>query len=218
MLFQAFNTILYGLILLSLFLIDYILGNGFVDMFQKVFCKFACFVKRSVREEAKLGALITEDPINLPMLITEIIILSLTVAWLNKYKQKRGFDKLDELLRESKEALRQTNEFLEKWRLRRVPTYLDDEPQEIKPLKLEVPILHMAIVDTKGTTRSQPESGDAGDTFNIADSTLLSVTSLTDEDLESITEPASERLDDRIEFKSRYLWDVVEEDANNLDD
>lgn len=26
-------------------------------------------------------------------------------------------------------------------------SYLDEEPQEIKPLKLEVPILHMAIVD-----------------------------------------------------------------------
>lgn len=28
-------------------------------------------------------------------------------------------------------------------------TYLDDEPQEIKPLKLEVPILHMAIIDVR---------------------------------------------------------------------
>ncbi|RVE44139.1 hypothetical protein evm_011218 [Chilo suppressalis] len=62
------------------------------------------------------------------------------------------------------------------------------EPQEIKPLKLEVPILHMAIIDTLGTTRSQPERGDAGDTINITDSTLLSVTSLLDDrdDFESI--------------------------------
>lgn len=28
-------------------------------------------------------------------------------------------------------------------------TYLDDEPQEIKPLNLEVPILHMAIIDVR---------------------------------------------------------------------
>ncbi|XP_026735836.1 uncharacterized protein LOC113499523 isoform X2 [Trichoplusia ni] len=225
MLVEAFSAMLYGAVFLSLIVIDYILGHGFVDMFQKIFCKVACFVKKAVREEAKHAHMNAENPISLPVLFMEILVLSLTIAFLNKYKQFRSKDRIDDLLHESKEALRQTNEFLEKWRLRRVPTeysYLDDEPQEIKPLKLEVPILHMAIIDTLGTTRSQPERGDAGDTVNITDSTLLSVTSLLDDDLESLPEPISEeKIPDEtknIEFRNRCLWAVMEEDANNLDD
>uniref|UniRef100_A0A2A4JWE9 Uncharacterized protein n=1 Tax=Heliothis virescens TaxID=7102 RepID=A0A2A4JWE9_HELVI len=226
MLLEAFSAVLYGAVFLSLILIDYVLGHGFVDMFQKLFCKIACFVKKTVREEAKQAVIVPENPISLPVLFMEILVLSLTIAFLNKYKQFRSKDRIDDLLHESKEALRQTNEFLEKWRLRRVPTeysYLDDEPQEIKPLKLEVPILHMAIIDTLGTTRSQPERGDAGDTVNITDSTLLSVTSLLDDDLESIPDtPATEEKiieeTKNIEFRNRTLWDVMEEDANNLED
>ncbi|XP_038207468.1 uncharacterized protein LOC119829139 [Zerene cesonia] len=191
-------------------------------MFQKLLCKIVCFVKKSVREEGKLADITGyENVISVPFLITEIVFLGLTIAFLNKYKQIRSKDRLDELLQDSRDALQQTNEFLEKWRLRRVKTeysYLDEEPQEIKPYKLEVPILHMAIIDTLGTTRSRPERGDAGDTINITDSTLLSVTSLLDEDYEAIPEPISdERFDDSMEkciteFKNRYLWDVVEED------
>ncbi|XP_063832211.1 uncharacterized protein LOC135081449 isoform X1 [Ostrinia nubilalis] len=232
MLAQVYDTLVYGAIFLSLFFIDYILGNGFVDVSQKAFCKVACFIKRSIREEAKVAQLTSENPISVPVLFAEILALSLTIAILKKYKHIRGKDRMDELLQESRDALRQTNEFLEKWRLRRinwqVPTeysYLDDEPQEIKPLKLEVPILHMAIIDTLGTTRSQPERGDAGDTINITDSTLLSVTSLLDDELESSDsqdpvnangEKASENT--RVEFRNRYLWDVMEEDAANLED
>ncbi|XP_059046893.1 uncharacterized protein LOC131842369 [Achroia grisella] len=226
MFLQACNTVLYGVIVLSLILIDYILGNGLVEISQKMFCKFACFVKRSIREEVKQAAVISENPISLPVLFTEIIVLTLTIACLNKYKQNRGHDRLDELLHQSKEALRQTNEFLEKWRLRRINcqvpaeySYLDDEPQEIQPLKLEVPILHMAIVDTQGTARNQPESGDAGDTINITDSTLLSSTSLLDEDLDSIPDQTLDRIDEsrRVELRNRYLWNVTEEDANNVE-
>ncbi|KAJ0172360.1 hypothetical protein K1T71_012333 [Dendrolimus kikuchii] len=226
MVVKVFNTILYGAIFLSLFIVDYLLGNGLVDMSQKIFCKITCFVRRTLKEEAKKVAIAgIDNPINLTVLCTEIVVLSVTIAILNKYKKLRGNDRIDELLQESKEALKQTNEFLEKWRLRRinwqVPTeysYLDDEPQEIEPLKLEVPILHMAIVDTLGTTRSQPERGDAGDTINMTDSTLLSITSLVEDDYVSITEPASEeKMEDvpkNIEFRNRYLWDVMEEDAN----
>lgn len=29
-------------------------------------------------------------------------------------------------------------------------TYLDEDPQEIKPYEFEVPILHMAIIDVSG--------------------------------------------------------------------
>ncbi|CAH1635943.1 unnamed protein product [Spodoptera littoralis] len=226
MLVEACSAILYGAVFLSLILIDFILGHGFVDMFQKIFCKIACFVKKTVREEAKNVTVLPENPISLPVLFMEILVLSLTIAFLNKYKQFRSKDRIDDLLHESKEALRQTNEFLEKWRLRRVPTeysYLDEEPQEIKPLRLEVPILHMAIIDTLGTTRSQPERGDAGDTVNITDSTLLSVTSLLDEDLESIPEQrlSEEKIVEEtknIEFRNRTLWDVMEEDSNSLED
>ncbi|XP_028027840.1 uncharacterized protein LOC114241245 [Bombyx mandarina] len=251
MLVQTLSTLMYTFVFLSLFLVDYLLGNGFVDMFQTIFCKIACFVKKTLREEAKKTQLVgKENPISIPVIFIEILVLSLTIAFLNKYKKYRAKDRIDELLNESKEAIRQTNEFLEKWRLRRVsaplmtsrkypldsvsrlvPTdfsYLDEEPQEIKPLKLEVPILHMAIIDTLGTTRSLPESGDAGDTFNITDSTLLSVTSLLEDDLESIPDPIDDKLTDEsnhidmdnrfldrsksIEFNSRFLWDVVEED------
>ncbi|XP_026735837.1 uncharacterized protein LOC113499523 isoform X3 [Trichoplusia ni] len=194
MLVEAFSAMLYGAVFLSLIVIDYILGHGFVDMFQKIFCKVACFVKKAVREEAKHAHMNAENPISLPVLFMEILVLSLTIAFLNKYKQFRSKDRIDDLLHESKEALRQTNEFLEKWRLRR----------------------------TLGTTRSQPERGDAGDTVNITDSTLLSVTSLLDDDLESLPEPISEeKIPDEtknIEFRNRCLWAVMEEDANNLDD
>ncbi|KAJ8709043.1 hypothetical protein PYW07_008869 [Mythimna separata] len=247
MLIEAVSAVIYGTVFLSLILIDYVLGHGFVDMFQKVFCKVACFVKKTVREEAKQVVVLPENPISLPVLFMEILVLSLTIAFLNKYKQLRSKDRLDDLLHESKEALRQTNEFIEKWRLRRqVPTeysYLDEEPQEIKPLKIEVPILHMAIIDvvsnnrlthpetlpiedspTLGTTRSQPERGDAGDTVNIMDSTLLSVTSLLDDDLESVSDPPceekvpEEKESRHVEFSNRTLWDVMEEDVNTLED
>ncbi|RVE39923.1 hypothetical protein evm_015427, partial [Chilo suppressalis] len=108
------------------------------------------------------------------------------------------------------------------WQVPTEYSYLDEEPQEIKPLKLEVPILHMAIIDTLGTTRSQPERGDAGDTINITDSTLLSVTSLLDDadDFESIAASSHDgKADDtkNVEFRNRYLWDVMEEDGNMED-
>ncbi|CAK1545729.1 unnamed protein product [Leptosia nina] len=225
MLNEVFSVVVYSASFISLVLIDYLLGNGFVDMFQRLACKIICFIGREIRKQEKLDLSENDSVISLPFLLTEIALLVLSIAFLKKYKQMRFGDKIDELLKESREALRETNEFLEKWRLRRLNwqtasdyTYLDDEPQEIKPYKLEVPILHMAIIDTVGTMRSQPERGDAGDTINITDSTLLSVTSLLDDDIESIVAPASdEHIDESMEksiaeFKDRYLWDVVEED------
>ncbi|XP_049884508.1 uncharacterized protein LOC126379736 [Pectinophora gossypiella] len=219
---QIMRVTFYGTIFLSLFVIDYALGNGFVAMIQKIFCKFACFVKQSIRAEAKQIAQREDikNPISIPLLLMEIILLAFTIVFLNRYKYYRGKDRIDHLLQESKETLKQTNEFLEKWRMRRVPTertYLDEEPQEIKPLKLEVPILHMAIVDTRGTTRRQPERGDAGDAINYTDSALLSVSSLLDDDIDSFVEPIGDELDMNGELKNRYLWDVMEEDANMED-
>lgn len=59
--------------------------------------------------------------------------------------------------------------------------------------------------------------------MNITDSTLLSVTSLLDDDLESIPDqpPSEEKIIDEtknIEFRNRTLWDVMEEDTNSLED
>ncbi|CAH4034801.1 uncharacterized protein LOC123710832 isoform X1 [Pieris brassicae] len=216
---------LYSAGFFSLVIVDYLLGNGFVDMFERIACKIICFVRKTIREEEKLVTTSTDAVISIPFLLTEVLLLGFSIAFLNKYKQMRFGEKIDELLKDSRDALRETNEFIEKWRLRRLNwqsaneyTYLDEEPQEIKPYELEVPILHMAIIDTLGTTRSQPERGDAGDTINITDSTLLSVTSLLDDDYESVAEPTSdENINFTLEkslsdFKDRFLWDVMEED------
>ncbi|XP_026317762.1 uncharacterized protein LOC113228616 isoform X2 [Hyposmocoma kahamanoa] len=224
-----FNFVMYSVILFSLFVIDYALGNGLVDTMQKWFCNIVCFVRSALKEEDKHFAQVpgAEDKINLLVVIGEVIVLSVTMILLKKYKRRRGIDRIDQLLQESKEAIRQTNEFLEKWRLRRLNwylppdyTYLDEEPQEIKPLKLEVPVLHMAIIDTRGTARSQPESGDAGDSINFTDSALLSVSSIMDDDSEYMAEQgveekiSEETQPKNLEFQNRYLWDVMEEDSN----
>ncbi|XP_045519057.1 uncharacterized protein LOC123710832 isoform X3 [Pieris brassicae] len=206
---------LYSAGFFSLVIVDYLLGNGFVDMFERIACKIICFVRKTIREEEKLVTTSTDAVISIPFLLTEVLLLGFSIAFLNKYKQMRFGEKIDELLKDSRDALRETNEFIEKWRLRRLNwqsaneyTYLDEEPQEIKPYELE----------TLGTTRSQPERGDAGDTINITDSTLLSVTSLLDDDYESVAEPTSdENINFTLEkslsdFKDRFLWDVMEED------
>ncbi|XP_026317768.1 uncharacterized protein LOC113228616 isoform X3 [Hyposmocoma kahamanoa] len=214
-----FNFVMYSVILFSLFVIDYALGNGLVDTMQKWFCNIVCFVRSALKEEDKHFAQVpgAEDKINLLVVIGEVIVLSVTMILLKKYKRRRGIDRIDQLLQESKEAIRQTNEFLEKWRLRRLNwylppdyTYLDEEPQEIKPLKLE----------TRGTARSQPESGDAGDSINFTDSALLSVSSIMDDDSEYMAEQgveekiSEETQPKNLEFQNRYLWDVMEEDSN----
>lgn len=71
-------------------------------------------------------------------------------------------------------------------------------------------------LQTRGTSRKL-ERGDAGDTINFTDSTLLSVSSILDDDFDgSVSEYATEgdRMDDvkTVEFKNRSLWDVLEED------
>ncbi|XP_060806139.1 uncharacterized protein LOC106131465 [Amyelois transitella] len=206
------------LLLFGLFLLDFIIGNGVIDVVQKALCRIVCFTKKIIIEEAKHSNVVNESPISFSVFFTEILVLTVTVVILNKYKRSRASDKLDELLDESKDSLRQTNEFLEKWRMRRVQwqmskdfSYLDEEPQVIKPLRVEIPILHMAIIDTLGTNRSL-ERGDAGDSANITNSAILSVTSL-DDDYESI--PDQNIPDDvkNCEFGSRHLWNVMEEDS-----
>ncbi|XP_050355227.1 uncharacterized protein LOC126776619 [Nymphalis io] len=224
MMSEACSCFIYSAIILSLFFIDYLLGNGLVVKLQRIFCKVFCGIRKYVREEKYSQITGNENFINLPVLVSEIVSLGLAIAFLNKYKHNRGKDKIDDLLQESREALRQTNEFLEKWRLRRINwqvpseySYLDEEPQEIKPLKLEVPILHMAIVDTLGSTKIRSDRGDAGDMASTTESTLLSMTSLLDDDLQSIPEVIGEDINDtlqEIEIRDRYLWDVLEEDAS----
>ncbi|CAH2268545.1 jg2232 [Pararge aegeria aegeria] len=96
-------------------------------------------------------------------------------------------------------------------------SYLDEEPQQIMPYKLEVPILHMAIIDALGT-RNQPESGDTGDVTSCTDSALISLTSLLDDDFVSTTdELADERFEETNSTRNRVLWDATEE-GSNLDE
>ncbi|XP_046972389.1 uncharacterized protein LOC124539109 [Vanessa cardui] len=219
MLTEARSYLLYSAVILSLFVIDYLLGNGFVVAFQKYFCKVVCGIRKDIREERNLQITGSEYFVNLPVLGSEIVFLALTLAFLNKYKHQSR-DNIDDLLRESRDALRQTNEFLEKWRLRRIPneySYLDEEPQEIKPYKLEVPILHMAIVDTLGSTRMRSERGDAGDMVSSMDTMLLSMTNLLDDDFQSIPDTFSDEnidMQQDIESRDRFLWDVLEEDSS----
>ncbi|VVC93560.1 unnamed protein product [Leptidea sinapis] len=175
---EILSLTVFGLSVSSLMLIDYMLGNGFANIFQRLFCKIVCFVRRSIRAEEKVQLAGADEVISIPFLL-------------------RCRDRIDDLLEESRDALRQTNDFLEKWRLRR----------------------------TLGTSRSQPERGDAGDSMNITDSTLLSMTSLLNDEYNSTTEVSSEgRIDElvanksSVEFRNRYLWDVVEEDVRNLDE
>ncbi|CAK1593692.1 unnamed protein product [Parnassius mnemosyne] len=148
-------------------------------------CKVISFVKKTIKEEARLQIIENETPINLPVLISEVLLVALTMT----VKTERS--------------------------------YLDEEPQPIPPLKLEVPILHMAIIDTRGTHRSQPERGDAGDSVNIIDSTLLSVTSILDDDLESIFNARSDvgTIDGErtVDVRSRFLWNVQEEEVGDLE-
>ncbi|XP_039760149.1 uncharacterized protein LOC120633846 [Pararge aegeria] len=221
---NIFGSIMYSFTFVTLFTIDYLLGNGFVELFQRILCKMLCFIRKSLREEEKLYQMGEGATISLKVLVCEIALLGFTITFLNKYKKIRCKDKIDDLLQESREALRQTNEFLDKWRLRRMNmqspeeySYLDEEPQQIMPYKLEVPILHMAIIDALGT-RNQPESGDTGDVTSCTDSALISLTSLLDDDFVSTTdELADERFEETNSTRNRVLWDATEE-GSNLDE
>lgn len=78
---SEFNFVLYSIILLSLFVIDYTLGNGLVDTVQKWFCNIVCFVRNAVKEEDKYFAQVpgAEDKINLIVVLGEVIVLSMTM-------------------------------------------------------------------------------------------------------------------------------------------
>lgn len=58
----------------------------------------------------------------------------------------------------------------------------------------------------------------------MSDTALLSVTSLVSDDFdfrsvcEPILEDKSSEETKNIEFRNRYLWDVMEEDANSIDE
>lgn len=67
-------------------------------------------------------------------------------------------------------------------------------------------------LQTRGKNR-QPERGDAGDTINITDSTLLSVTSLLDDDLNVMITESSPSMEtgktidegQNYEYQNRFL-------------
>lgn len=75
------NFVMYSIILLSLFIIDYALGNGLVEIVQKWFCNIVCFVRNAVREEDKYFAQVpgADDKINLLVVLGEVAVLSVTM-------------------------------------------------------------------------------------------------------------------------------------------
>ncbi|KPJ17729.1 hypothetical protein RR48_07213 [Papilio machaon] len=68
---------------------------------------------------------------------------------LNTWSSPNKNDRIDRLLQESRRGLQSTNTYLEKWRQKKeqAEDNTNKEPDYVKPLTLEVPILHMAIID-----------------------------------------------------------------------
>lgn len=81
------NFVMYSIILISLFVIDYALGNGLVDTVQKWFCNIVCFVRSALKEEDKYFAPVpgAEDKINLVVVIGEVAVLSITMIVSNSF-------------------------------------------------------------------------------------------------------------------------------------
>ncbi|KAI5644795.1 hypothetical protein NE865_03141 [Phthorimaea operculella] len=189
-------------------------------MLQRLICNIICSLTKSIRKEAELPRN-DDDRIqfHIPTLLVELLVLIITSKALNKYAEWKNCDRhLDELLDESKEAVRLTDEFLEKWRMRKVATetsYSDNEPQEFRPSKLELPILHMAFIDARGSTRKHIERADAGDALSYSDSAIISVVSLTEQGNETamLADLMGDDFDD-LGHQDHYLWDVEEEDPN----
>ncbi|KAL4717299.1 hypothetical protein ACJJTC_017186 [Scirpophaga incertulas] len=174
------HYILYIVAIIILLLTDNFLGNGLVDILKKILCKMICFVIKSIRQEAMLTLSDIEKPISVWGFLVEMLALFLLVLILKQYKHIRYQDRMDELLQESNDYLRQSNEFLDKWRLRRLleNSDSDEKSQGSESIQLEVPIFHMAIIDPQNTERNQLERGDS---INNIDSTMLSATSLLDD-------------------------------------
>ncbi|CAG9136576.1 unnamed protein product [Plutella xylostella] len=215
---RPFNVLLFGGLLLSLFEIDTFLGQGLGESIKKAFCTVFCTVKKAIQNSAtseivqKLPSV--EIPIDVSLFTIELCALFLSMMFISKYRQLRSKDRIDELLQESKDALQQTNAFLQKWQNRRnmVPEcpYLYEDLNAVSPT-FEVPILQMAIIDSKS---NQLERGDAGDNITVTNTTLQSI---LDDDIDSIDNGNSEDLRN-VDPTYRYLWDVVEEDADRIDD
>ncbi|CAH2054838.1 unnamed protein product, partial [Iphiclides podalirius] len=215
------NIIITLTLICSLLLVDYSLGNGLLQIVLRYSCRAVCYVRTVIREEAKRMVTDNETPMNIPVLISEVLFLTVLTVILNRYTQLKARDRIDDLLQQSRHRLRCTNEYLNRWRSKRAnydQSYLDEEPQQIEPLKLEIPILHMAIIDTRGPGRSQHERGDAGDSMSGNESTLVSVRSLYDDDSESLLEHAARAADEThvTDNTNRSLWNVQEEDLHEL--
>ncbi|KAJ2954637.1 hypothetical protein O0L34_g2931 [Tuta absoluta] len=151
-------------------------------------CKIICSVTKSIQKEAELSQNENDHILlYIPTLLVELLVLIITQKVINKYAFSESCDHLDELLDENKEALRITQEFLRKWRMRRA----------------------------RGPSRKQIERTDAGDALSCSDSTILSVVSLTEQNNESmILDVMDDDGFDDPDLQKRYLWDVEEEDPN----
>ncbi|XP_013147662.1 PREDICTED: uncharacterized protein LOC106110383 isoform X1 [Papilio polytes] len=208
-----------------LFVIDCVLGNVSLRLIQS-FSENLQTLPESVKEETKVLLLEGARLMNLPLLCSEVLFLAVMTVVLNNWSSPNKNDRIDRLLQESRRGLQSTNTYLEKWRQKRVQAEenKNKEPDYVKPLKLEVPILHMAIIDNRATNRfdarAQHERGDAGDSINITDTTLLSVASVNNDDFESIMKLARDDVTTEdirsIETNNRYLWKVLEEDDDDI--
>ncbi|XP_063359141.1 uncharacterized protein LOC134648556 [Cydia amplana] len=212
---QALIIVLGSILCGSLLAFDYLLGNGFTDMMQIMFCKCFCFVKRTLRDESKSQKAVESSNFSATMLLVEIVALFCTMLLLNTYK-KYGIERSIKVNKRPNELPETKKQRLVSRSTHYGPREIDN-PQLIKPLNLEIPVMQMAITDTTGTTRRQPERGDAGDVYNTTDSAILSVTSLMDTEFklqESLCEDNMVLGDgNTVQFNNnRYLWDVTEEE------
>ncbi|XP_048001774.1 uncharacterized protein LOC125238195 [Leguminivora glycinivorella] len=212
---QALSIVVGGILCGSLLAFDFLLGNGFMDLLHAMFCKCFCFVKKTIKDTLKSSEEVETHNFSAAMLIVEIIAMICTMMLLNRYK-KYGIEPSIKGTEESNVSAATKKRRLAsrsiEYGLREIKN-----PQLIKPLNLEVPVMQMAIIDTIGTTRSQPERGDAGDIYNITDSAILSVTSLLDSDFklqESLCEDNMVMGDGNVvQFNNnRYLLGVIEEE------
>ncbi|XP_063383682.1 uncharacterized protein LOC134669964 [Cydia fagiglandana] len=212
---KALSVVLLVILASSLLAFDYLLGGGFADMLQTMFCICFCFVKTTLRDQMKSSEQVEPNNFSAITFLVEFFALIGTMLLLDRYKM-RYFERSIKVNKEPDEL-----PGTKKHRLGSRPTDYGsreiDNPQLIKPLNLEIPVMQMAIIDTIGTTRSQPERGDAGDIYNIVDSAILSVTSLLDTEFKFQESSREDNIvfgdGNTVQFNNnRYLWDVTEEE------
>ncbi|XP_041982891.1 uncharacterized protein LOC121735952 [Aricia agestis] len=192
--YKFFKVFLYSSAISILLLLDYIKEIGVVELLKKYCCRTVCSVVKTIKA--------SEIDLDFPLLLREGTFMVVVMMIIRALTKVRGKDKIDKLLQNS-EAVKEADYFLDKWRMRKGnnksknSSYLADE-------RIEVPILHMAFVEAT-SDRNQFERGDAADTIYMSDTTVLSMSSLFDDDLSTFSDEKD------INFEERRLWDFTEE-------